>query len=519
MQRHQGPDGKPPGPCAFCRPGIRLLGLLLLCFEAQAALLPPRAESVDSALLHERRDIEVYLPEEAAADPTARFETLYVLDGDWNAKVVTDTVNFMRQVGFLPPLIVVSVKNHLDAAGRNTRDRDLTPTQTANDAGSGGAHEFLRFLKQELVPYVDAHFPTNGLKSIHGHSYGGLFLLYVLTEDPGAFDGYIILDPSLWWDHHALDKSIEARLPSLPVRGKAIYMAGREGAAAQSMGFSALEPWFRELAPAQLHWNARLYRQETHDSLKLKGTYDGLKFIFNGYTQDAMDFMPSSGTLIRGKPLPLYLRNAADRFDIRYSTDGSTPDENSKHFTDHILIDDATTRIRLLSARGEFDRDLPHHLVNGAALPPASTKPVTEKQWRFVAYRAAAWPKLQRAQPFNSQSAAGIGRLKPLAGEDFAAAAQRRLGVEEAGYYVFHLRLSVEARLLIAGRELARVDKGDPHEQSIVVPLKRGSYPVRFEYRHPDNRARVAFEVYRLSDDDSAWWREQPVLDLAAGQP
>ncbi|HET7924001.1 MAG TPA: hypothetical protein VFL30_03835, partial [Rhodanobacteraceae bacterium] len=82
---------------------------------AAAPLLPPRSDGLYSNVLQQQRAIEIYLPEESADDRSARYETLYVLDGDWNAKIVVDTVDFMRRVGFLPPIIVVSVPNHIDA--------------------------------------------------------------------------------------------------------------------------------------------------------------------------------------------------------------------------------------------------------------------------------------------------------------------------------------------------------------------------------------------------------------------
>ena len=76
---------------------------------ADPAFLEPKADAVDSQLLHQKRQIEVYLPSESAKDAAGRYETLYVLDGDWNTRLVVQIVEFMRQVGVMPPVIVVSV--------------------------------------------------------------------------------------------------------------------------------------------------------------------------------------------------------------------------------------------------------------------------------------------------------------------------------------------------------------------------------------------------------------------------
>ena len=205
---------------------------------ADPAFLDPKPDVLDSTLLKQKRQIDIYVPSESAKDPQARYETLYVLDGDWNTHLVVQIVEFMRQVGAVPPLIVVSVPNFFDEHGVNSRDHDLTPTVSPGQARSGGAADFLSFLKTELVPYVDGHYPTNGVRLIHGHSYGGLFLIYALLHEPALFDGYVVLDPALRWDHHTLDAALVQQLPALPAKGKAIYIAGREGARFEEMGIA-----------------------------------------------------------------------------------------------------------------------------------------------------------------------------------------------------------------------------------------------------------------------------------------
>ena len=125
--------------------------------SAQAQLLTAKQESIYSNVLKQKRPVEVYLPKEFEEDAAQRYETLYVLDGDWNAQIVVNVVSFMRQVGFIPAAIVVSVPNVLDEHGVNSRDHDLTPTVLADLQRSGGAADFLAFLKTELVPYIDQH--------------------------------------------------------------------------------------------------------------------------------------------------------------------------------------------------------------------------------------------------------------------------------------------------------------------------------------------------------------------------
>lgn len=476
---------------------------------ADDALLAPRSDALYSNVLQQKREIEVYLPAESADDPHARFETLYVLDGDWNAKIVVDIVNFMRQVGFMPPVIVVSVPNHFDDDGTNSRDHDLTPTVSPDQERSGGAADFLAFLKTELIPYVEAHYPANGVRSIHGHSYGGLFVFYVLMNDPSLFGGYILIDPAMGWDHHMFDAIAEARLPTIDGKSKAIYVASRTGQPYEHMGMAALKPIFERRAPADLHWAITSYPEETHDSLKLKGTYDALKFVFAGYTQGDIDFVPAGGTLIKGKPFSLHMHNANERLDIRYTTDGSQPNASSPKLGEVISIDDAAkTRIRLVSTRGVYDRDLPHHLVDGSVLRPSSRSIARrDDRWHVALYPLDAWPSLRRARPIATRDVEQVHDLPSAPHDAYAVSVTRELVVEEDGYYVFYVRSSDQARLSIAGKKIVEVDgSDDDDEESVVEPLQRGTYELRLEDRHPDKDDDVDVRVYR-NEGDGEWWK------------
>jgi predicted alpha/beta superfamily hydrolase len=66
--------------------------------------------------------------------------------------------------------------------------------------GSGGAPKFLAFIRDELMPFIDARYPTDTKDRVYwGDSLGGLFGCYVLFTKPETFNRYIIGSPSIWW--------------------------------------------------------------------------------------------------------------------------------------------------------------------------------------------------------------------------------------------------------------------------------------------------------------------------------
>ncbi len=495
---------------------IALVGILVAFQDAGAALLPAKADLLKSTALHQDRPIDVYLPEESTKDPKQRFETLYVLDGDWNTKIVTDVVDFMRQLGMLPPMIVVSVPNPVDAQGRNSRDHDLTPSPLPDHANSGGAADFLRFLRTELVPYVNQHYPTNGVNLIHGHSYGGLFLIYIVANDPQLFDGYLILDPAMWWDQHSSTTALADKLAQVPTSGKSIYIAGRSGAEFKEMGLDGLQAAFRTNASPALHWKLMSFEDESHDSLKLKGTYDGLKYLYGGYTQDPVGVAPDDGIVIKGRPIRLVV--SGKRVHLHYTQDGSEPTETSPADEDGaITIDNPeNTRIKLLSNRGVFDRDIPLHLKTALPLLPSATEHGYKAQttWHFAVYQSDAWPDLSRTKPTRQGSVQDAIAFNTFSEKHFALRLQRRLLIPEDGYYVFFVDAD-QARLKLNDSVLISDDGKSGHRtQTYLAPLRRGTYSLSIDVLRTGDSSGLHLGVIQYHDKEPVWWNKKAWLEL-----
>ncbi len=70
---------------------------------------------------------------------------------------------------------------------------------------NGGADQFLKFIENRVKPAAEKLAPLNKSgQTLWGHSYGGLFVLYVLSSSPDSFQSYASADPSLWWNGGAM---------------------------------------------------------------------------------------------------------------------------------------------------------------------------------------------------------------------------------------------------------------------------------------------------------------------------
>ena len=182
--------------------------------------------AVVARVLGEARRVNVHTPAAYATARRARFPVLYMPDGglDEDFPHVVATVDSLVALGRIRRVIVVGVPN-------TARPRDLTgPTRVARDSAIaprvGGSAAFRGFLRDDLVPTIDARYRSTGERGIVGESLAGLFVVETLLTEPALFTHYVALDPSLWWDRGALADSAAARLRRLDVRGRTLYVAG-----------------------------------------------------------------------------------------------------------------------------------------------------------------------------------------------------------------------------------------------------------------------------------------------------
>jgi uncharacterized protein len=122
-------------------------------------------------------------------------------------------VDIVRPMEYhLPPILIVGIgyRDALKQEASARRTRDFTPTvdPASNYLPAdmtGGAARFLAFIRDELQPWVRTHYEVDPDDSAYiGHSFGGLFGLYVLLSEPAIFKRYGIGSPALTWDNYVI---------------------------------------------------------------------------------------------------------------------------------------------------------------------------------------------------------------------------------------------------------------------------------------------------------------------------
>lgn len=137
------------------------------------------------------------------------------LDGTWMFGAVRDATRIMSMQGEAPEAVVIGLSFDPDRMGDllAERARWYTPTPyippavtgvkglTEDETGRAGV--LRQFLADQLLPFTEATYGI-GERWFVGHSFGGLFGLSSLFDEPELFDKWVLASPSIWWDDRSI---------------------------------------------------------------------------------------------------------------------------------------------------------------------------------------------------------------------------------------------------------------------------------------------------------------------------
>ncbi|MFC1726637.1 alpha/beta hydrolase [candidate division KSB1 bacterium] len=254
--------------------------IFLIIIIADFCYAQVRSESLRSEILGEDRPLYVRLPDKYE-NVTDRYPVLIVLDGNLlmhsavNSPTFNSIIHSLVRSGEIPDLIVIGILN-------TDRRRDFTPTKIKRHRSGGGADKFIKFLKEELIPYVENTYRTGGKKILFGHSLGGLLTTYTFLTVPETFDAYIASSPSFTWDDRIIFKTAENTFqkPFL-IKKTFLFYVGSNDMQDYPEASQRFAEMLEQKAPQKLKWEFKLYENEDHMTMPPISFKNGLSKIFS----------------------------------------------------------------------------------------------------------------------------------------------------------------------------------------------------------------------------------------------
>lgn len=243
---------------------------------------------VASKVFHTTRDVAVWLPD-GGVSSAERYPVLIFPDAEEKGQFRSALANiqFLIDRRLIPPLMVIGIPYLAD------RIHELTPRASGETAQSfptaGGADQTMQFIADELLPWVDAHYPTLPTRILAGHSAGGLFALYAMATRPDVFRVVIAMSPAIFWNNDSLSAEVSARIAADTLHTRTLFVTsgGLETGGLQApidgptTAFTAhLTTLLDSLHTHRLRFEGRRYPRDGHSMTPLPGLVDGLRMAF-----------------------------------------------------------------------------------------------------------------------------------------------------------------------------------------------------------------------------------------------
>ena len=362
--------------------------------EAEPALVLGKKHTIHSEILKKEWPYELYLPEsynDSIYYPQ-NYPVLYVLSRNFH--LVTALTRTMSYDHRIPELIIVGIP----MGDTTSYHGNLTPTHTLKlwdgreipTLGStGGGDSFLDFLSDELVPQIDSRYRTLPYRIIGGESIAGLFTLHAFLTQSDTFNGFIAIEPSLWWDDEVLVQRLVTALKNGVKLDGEVYipLAPRpvEGESRQMMDvpIKKIARLLQNQDHPDLHFKFEVFQNEHHLTIAPLAFYYGLWHVFDIYEPPPGKFHQRPETI-----LP-HFQKVSERLGVDFLPPESLLDDIGTWLiydataaveTDHVKLKKG---FEVLKANAEIYSDSYHaHHALGDAYGAMGNKEMAIKHYR-----------------------------------------------------------------------------------------------------------------------------------------
>jgi predicted alpha/beta superfamily hydrolase len=265
---------------------MTVLALGAAHLEAQRPVFPavtiPNTEvrSIHSKITGRNYDIYVYLPTSMRADPARKHPTLYLLDAQWDFKLLASIQGGLFYDKFVPDVMIVGITySGPNANYDSVRAIDYTP-KPGNNPGSGQGPKFLSFIESELIPFVEKNYPSDpARRGLMGASLGGLFTLYAMFTRPELFAAYGAGSPAVTYaNRSAFDAEAAYAAAHNDLAAKLFVMVGD-----QESLFAPVQEIVKTIQSRRypsLTLESRVIAGERHSGNKPEGFNRAMRFLF-----------------------------------------------------------------------------------------------------------------------------------------------------------------------------------------------------------------------------------------------
>ncbi|MCA0931287.1 esterase [Lutimonas saemankumensis] len=211
---------------------MRNLFIIAICFLSMT-MSSQEVEKIKvfSKELSQTREISIYIPMHYESEINQYYDVFYVFDAQ--ASAFTNYVSALSEIlqgDNHKGAIVVGIASTYIENPAYARNHDFLPEDfdVTGKGSFGNQNNFLAYVKNEVIPYVEDNYRIRRHRTAIGHSLGGSFVIHTLLNDPTLFDNYVAVSPNLSYKEERLAKGLENFDFSQLKGSKFIYLSHSE---------------------------------------------------------------------------------------------------------------------------------------------------------------------------------------------------------------------------------------------------------------------------------------------------
>lgn len=144
----------------------------------------------NSIELSTTRTLKIYIPPSYEKDSTRLYPLTVLFDGDFLFDVYVGNATLFAQRDKAPEQIIVGIiqNDHKERYTDCSYDK-------VNGLPTEDAERFYRFVRAELLDYMESHYRLSPFRTLVGTTLTANFVNYFVIEDEPAFDAFININP------------------------------------------------------------------------------------------------------------------------------------------------------------------------------------------------------------------------------------------------------------------------------------------------------------------------------------
>jgi predicted alpha/beta superfamily hydrolase len=241
---------------------------------------------------------QIFVSKPAEAPPAGGYPILYVLDANAMFAGFAETRRILSYgTTDIGKSMIVGIGYKTDKAYDVRRCLDYVqdfqkPPMPAQvpllGCKAGGREQFAQFILSSLRPELARRYATNPHRqALFGHSFGGVFALYMLFNHPTEFHAIIAASPSIWWNDQEIvteERAFATKLTqgkfATPVSSIRIVTGELDETAVENTDAIAMAKRLEPLSAYGLRSEFEMFKGETHITVPSRSVTSSLRFAF-----------------------------------------------------------------------------------------------------------------------------------------------------------------------------------------------------------------------------------------------